>query len=384
MEDNKSNISELIDRLYKGSLSDLELEELAYWYNSFDDTEYEVPESYALTEEEWRVRMSVKLEQRIRRDAVHKRRLFFFSGWSRVAAVFISFVLFGTIGTYLYWDVFKTPRYGATNIDVAPGGNKAMLTLSDGRKIDLDQAASGLLASVGDVEVRKSKNGEIFYQGTSVSTKEMLYSELETPKGGEYHLILPDGTHVWLNAASRLRFPQIFVGGERKVFLEGEAYFDVKHDAKPFKVEAKNQEVTVLGTAFNINAYASEPYVLTTLSRGKVKVISGTQEALLTPGEQSFQAKGQLGQRRADMETALAWRNGKLAFVDAEIEEIMREVGRWYDLEIEYPQGIPRGKITGGISRNSNLRNLLEILEYSGLKFRLEETGGIRRLIVLR
>lgn len=275
--------------------------------------------------------------------------------------------------------------------DVLPGGNKAILKLSDGKTIVLDNAQNGLLAQQGAVQIEKQE-GQLVYKH-STSTAEPLYNTLGTPAGGQFQLKLPDGTWVWLNASSFIMYPTAFTGKERRVSVYGEAYFEVAKDAaKPFKVnvltsggESRNgMEVEVLGTHFNINSYNNEALVKTSLLEGKIKIVSsyynGEQSAILKPGQQAqVEVEGKMKVKdNASMEEVVAWKNGEFLFRSADIGTLMRQVARWYDIDVSYPNGMPKDRFSGKIGRNVNLSQLLEILKYSEVKFELKE----RTLIV--
>jgi transmembrane sensor len=284
-----------------------------------------------------------------------------------------------------------TPVAKATVNDVLPGGNKATLKLGDGKTIVLDNAQNGLLAQQGAVQIEKLE-GQLVYKH-SASTTEPLYNTLGTPAGGQFQLKLPDGTRVWLNASSFIMYPTAFIGKERRVSVYGEAYFEVAKDPNsPFIVnvltsEGKSRngtEVEVLGTHFNINAYNDEALVKTSLLEGKVKIVSdyynGKQSAILKPGQQAqVEVEGKMKVKdNASMEEVVAWKNGEFLFQSADIGALMRQVARWYDIEVGYPNGMPKDRFSGKIGRNVNLSQLLEILKYSEVKFELKE----RKLIV--
>lgn len=268
--------------------------------------------------------------------------------------------------------------------DVLPGGNKATLKLSDGKIIVLDNAQNGLLAQQGAVHIEKQE-GALMYDKTSVKEAPAI-NTLATPAGGQFQLKLPDGTRVWLNASSSITYPTAFTGNERRVMISGEGYFEVAKDAsKPFKVSIQKgndkqpTEVEVLGTHFNINAYDDEALVKTSLLEGKIKIVSdyynGKQSAILKPGQQAqIEVEGKLKvKENASMEEVIAWKNGDFLFQSADIGTLMRQVARWYDIEVRYPNGMPKDKFSGKIGRNVNLSQLLEILKYSEVKFELKE-----------
>jgi len=315
----------------------------------------------------------------------HKNRF----RWVRVAAAAVVVLALGVGG---YWFLNRLAKNNVAKNhgpvqqpigDVQPGRNKAVLTLADGSVITLDSAQNGLLTRQGNINVVKNKNGEVEYQSTGHEQAAVSWNILATPKGGQYQLVLPDGSKVWLNAASSIRYPVAFTGTERRVELTGEAYFEVaplgSHKV-PFIVSIVTPsgvggEVEVLGTHFNINAYSDEPAIATTLLEGKVKVSSmvNGQSSVIKPGQQAAIQQSQISiHDNIDMEQAVAWKNGLTAFTSADIKSIMRQVARWYNVEIVYEGVIPQRSFTGGISRDARLSELLHLLEVSKVHFRIE------------
>jgi transmembrane sensor len=260
--------------------------------------------------------------------------------------------------------------------DIAPGGHKAILTLADGKQITLDSNHNGTLAQQGNVRIIKLHNGELAYKsGGNDSQGEIHYNTLTTPKGGQYQIQLPDGTRVWLNAASSLKYPTAFTGNQRNVTLTGEGYFEVAQNAAaPFTVNAGNGVVQVLGTHFNINAYTDEKAMRTTLLEGAVKVTQAAGQVTLTPGQQAqMNDGGQLNVKTVDTEDVIAWKNEQFAFTNMDIPTVMRQVSRWYNVEIAFAGKTPTGEINGKISRNYNISQVLKMLEYTaGIKYSVE------------
>jgi transmembrane sensor len=261
--------------------------------------------------------------------------------------------------------------------DIPPGGNKAILTLGDGSNITLDSAGNGLLASQGGTSVKQRGKGQLVYESGRNAESAPVFNTVTTPRGGQFHIVLPDGTGVWLNAASSLRFPTAFTGKQRDVEITGEVYFEVAHNKQmPFVVKNGATEITVLGTHFNVMAYDDEKIMRTTLLEGAVKVKRGAREALLTPGQQARigTATGSLGVvDDVDTEKELSWKNGYFQFENESLESIMRQVSRWYDVQVRY-EGNSRGEnFTGRLPRNANVSGVLKILALSGVKFRIED-----------
>jgi transmembrane sensor len=259
--------------------------------------------------------------------------------------------------------------------NVAPGQNKAILTLANGTSIILDSAANGTLTTQGNSKILKL-NGMLSYNTLKNKSSEVFYNTISTPRGGQYQLMLSDGSKVWLNAASSLRFPASFVGKERKVELLGEAYFEVaKNAAMPFKVKVNGMEVEVLGTHFNINSYDNESTIRTTLLEGSVKINKNNSSSFLKPGQQAQMNKaGEIKIiNNVDVEEAIAWKEGKFQFDRADIHDIMRQLARWYDVDVEY-KGNVSSHFGGTISRDVNLSQVLNMLHLTGeVKFQIED-----------
>lgn len=258
--------------------------------------------------------------------------------------------------------------------DVRPASGKAVLTLADGSVIDLEKAGNGSIARQGNVQVIKLTNGELQYKVVSngnAKNSALEFNTMSTPRGGQYQLLLPDGSKVWLNAASSITYPVIFSAAERKVQITGEAYFEVAKDrTKPFRVIAGDISIEVLGTHFNVNAYKDDGPIKTTLVEGSVKI--NTQ--VMKPGE--AYAGGKIFMTNIDQD--IAWKNGVFNFNDQNLSQIMMQLARWYDLEVEFPQGVPKKQYGGEIGRNLNLSQVLKGLENTGLHFELQG----KRLIV--
>ncbi len=268
----------------------------------------------------------------------------------------------------------KTPQ------DILPGSNKATLTLSDGKQVALDDVAKGKVADEDGALIDKSGNGELVYL-PKAKTEKVTYNTLTTPNGGQHHLTLADGTQVWLNAGSSITFPTAFVEKERVVSITGEAYFEVtKNPQQPFKVKVRQQEVQVLGTHFNINAYTNEQQLKTTLLEGAVRVNVNKMMVMLKPGQQSqLTETGSIKvENSIDIEEVMAWKNGLFKLKSADIPSVLRQIARWYDVEIVYEGEMPKGHISGTVPRTMTLSKVLDALQLSGVK--LEVDG--RRVIV--
>jgi len=252
--------------------------------------------------------------------------------------------------------------------------HKAILTLADGSEIILDHTQEGKLAEQGSAQVFRKEGAVLSYHANANTAEAVVHNTLTTPKGGTYQLLLPDGTKVWLNSYSSLNFPSQFSGSERKVTLTGEAYFEVAKNAKmPFKVAVAGMEVKVLGTHFNVMAYGDEKTINTSLLEGSVRVSSAGGNKLLKPGQESRMTKaGQLQVVEADLEEVMAWKNGWFNFNQADVPQLMRQLSRWYDLEVVYEGKVPEGRFSGLVKQANDVGQVLAILKAGGLKFKTQ------------
>jgi ferric-dicitrate binding protein FerR (iron transport regulator) len=306
--------------------------------------------------------------------------------WLRWAAAAAAIVL--SFGIYQYFTSSGAGNHSIAEngkeyqFDVAPGKNSAILTLSDGTKIDLDSAGAGNLAHEGATSIKKAQGHLLYdYQGGLTETR---FNTISTARGNQYMVELSDGTKVWLNAASSITFPAAFTGEERYVKVSGEAYFEVaKMKNMPFKVSfGGDGEIVVLGTHFNVNSYTDDPVIKTTLIEGSVRVSRNGETETLKPGEQA-QMKNNASLkviRDADVDEAVAWKNGFFSFQDADIKTVMLQLARWYDLDIAYEGAPGKQLFTGQIDRSLNLISVLKILDKTKVRFRLEEN---RKLVIL-
>jgi ferric-dicitrate binding protein FerR (iron transport regulator) len=275
---------------------------------------------------------------------------------------------------------------------IMPAHEKAVLTLADGVKIFVDDVQNGFLMNEAGVNIIKQENGEIKYQADYSTKNNLSYNTFSTAKGRQYHLVLSDGTDVWLNAASSISYPVQFNNSERRVSITGEVYFEVTSQLNadndggvPFIVDVVGKgEVQVLGTHFNINAYSDESLINTTLLEGSVRfnALSSSQSILLKPGQQSRLTSTGLLKLATDIDTdeVMAWKNGDFNFRSADIGVILRQAARWYDIEVEYSAALITEKFTGTISRNASLGDFLKILSLSQVKFKF---ANGKRLTIL-
>jgi len=370
----------LIEKYQAGTATQEELSLLSEWYHSFNDSETDMTKEN-VTEKQLANRIKGRLVETIINEnkpvELYPRRKWYLS-----AAAIILIVL--SVGTYIIFasksttqEIVKTkPSILQKSIDIVPGGNKAILVLADGTSIVLDSVSNGTISEQGNIKVEKLNNGLLAYtiNGKQVTEHdEAFYNTISTPRGGQYQVTLSDGTKVWLNAASSIRFPVVFTGTERKVEITGEAYFEVtKNKSMPFKVKAVKSEIEVLGTHFNVNAYDDETSIKTTLIEGLVKVsvpetIGLQTPRFLQPGQQSsINNDGKINiLKNADIEEAMAWKNGRFQFKGTDLKTILRQIARWYDVDIVY-KGNVNLHFTGQLTRNNNVSKVFEKLALTG------------------
>lgn len=306
--------------------------------------------------------------------------------WWAAAAIIIL-----VLGSSVYYILNKNttpqivqnkPVHKQIKNDVAPGYKGAILTLSNGQQIILDSVGNGMLTAQGNTNILK-QNGKIVYDEQNISKSEVLYNTMTTPRGRQYSLVLADGTKVWLNAASSITFPTAFTGNGRRVQITGEAYFEVTKDpTKPFTVSISSPsakldgaEVKVLGTHFNIKAYDDESSIKTTLLEGSVRVTKENSDALLKPGQEALlDDKGEdFKVTEANTGEAVAWKNGLFEFNNMDIKSIMRQLSRWYDIEVVYQGDVEDKSFSGVISQNTNLSQVLKMLQLTkAVHFKVE------------
>ncbi|MGF7079559.1 FecR family protein [Mucilaginibacter sp. UYCu711] len=297
----------------------------------------------------------------------------------------IAVVFIGALAIYSYHSSIKVGVAVVKNIpaktNITPGSNKAILTLQDGSTIVLNDAKEGTLAQQGNANIVKMANGQLVYNKTDTEPEKVLFNTMTTPRGGQYKLTLPDGTDVWLNSASSITYPTAFVGNERNVSVTGEAYFEVAKDkTKPFHVKAGSQTIEVLGTHFNVMAYADEDVIKTTLLEGSVKVTGDKESGILKPGEQSAINKaGDLKVSVASIDEAMAWKNGYFKFNRVGIKYIMRQLSRWYDVDVVYDGRVKEDEFVGTIGRGENIVQALHLLELANVHFKIQD----KKIIVL-
>jgi transmembrane sensor len=367
---NEKEVKDLLDRYRSGTASEADRALLESWYPGYRE---EGTEELGMEERILAVDMVWK---NLNRDEQKIRKIW---SWPRVAAAALVLMSF-SVGTYIYLTREKTidtAHLANTRFDIAPGSNKAVLTLANGKMIKLSDAKKGVVVNAAEVNYNDGSRIDTSSADNKIQkTKENL-AMLSTPIGGTYQLILPDGTKVWLNAGSSIKFPVSFAGlKERKVALTGEAYFEVfKNKALPFRVVSTGQVVEVLGTHFDINTYTDEPTVKTTLLEGSVKINTVT----LKPGEQARRIAGSIQVAAVNTDEVVGWKNDYIVFEDEKIESVMRKIARWYKVEVVYEGEKPTDDFGGRVKRSAYVSQVLTKLELTN-KVHFSVKG--RRIIV--
>jgi len=378
----KEKLIALADKYLRGETTPEEQMQLHAWFDAWQDDEEFISVDEPILKEDIRKRILSKLQQTVTIDTpvINKPLVSFRKKiiWAAASVLLIGFAaVIYFLNTNLSKDKNVVHSPSSPVQDLAPGGDRAVLTLADGSTIVLDSAENGNLTKQGGVNVVKKEDGQLIYSisNESAVSQEILYNTISTPRGGQYQLTLPDGTKVWLNAETSLKYPTVFNDAGREVQLTGEAYFEVatavsNNKKIPFRVHTSSVDINVLGTHFNINAYADESDVKTTLVEGKVYVNATRNSAystVLAPGEQaSWQEAGSSMKliKDADIEQVLAWKNGYFKFQGTELKSIMRQVGRWYDVEVVYENNVEKETFSGDMPRAkyaSEVFNLLEL-----------------------
>ena len=365
----EKEIHVLLEKYITGECSRQEKDFLERWYAS------ELQKKIFETDESDLRTVKDELWERIvdKRPEITKRRITW-RVWAGVAAVLL-------IGFFvIYHETQRTDKTPGEKIvtrtqNVLPGGNKAVLTTGDGKQIILTDEADGVIEQGDGFIIRKQEDGLVSFEITDQKEHATLVNNtIETPKGGIYRVILPDSSKAWLNSASSISFPSNFSNEERSVSIKGEVYFEVRRDvSRPFRVEASQQRIEVLGTKFNINAYADEPYARTSLLEGSVSVRGAEREDVLKPGFEMITNKnGKDRIAKADIEAIMAWKEGVFQFDRVELGALMRQLARWYDVEVIYTGAYPKDEFVGKIKRNEDIRKILNVLRYGNIDVSLE------------
>lgn len=366
-------ITALLNGLHKGKITAVEQAELDEWFHSLkaEPAEFEHWVAESGGEELFSEKLLIRFNQSVARERKAKR--YFYYG---IAA---SLMILLSVGFFFFRTADQSPvKHQSIVVKTAPGGNRATLTMDNGEQVDLNEKPVGYIRRQAGLNIYKASAGKLSYGQTTISSNaKPVYNTLSTPRAGQYEVELPDGTRVWLNAESRLRYPISFRGKDRKVELSGEAYFEVAHNKKkPFKVLTANQEITVLGTHFNVKGYQDEAAVSTTLLQGSVRVMNhlSGKTNLLVPGKQSTisAGKGDIEVRSVSVDQVMAWKNGYFIFENQDIQTIMKLISRWYDVNVIY-KNKANVRLGGTFSKSSDLPALLKSFEMiSDLKFDIQ------------
>jgi len=377
----KINLQELLSKYQAGTISDEERVLLEEWYAQWK------PEQQDLSSEEIdQLKADVWQSLNIGRSPAATKRL-----WPRIGLV-ASVIFCLSVGGYYYLSKSKTEQQQtaakAEKVDIAPGSNKAVLVLNNGSKINLNSQVNGTIAKQGNVKIVKTANGQLAYAPDNSDASAVVYNTLSTPRGGKYDLVLADGTKVWLNSASSITYPTDFKENVRTVNITGEVYFEIVHNAKrPFRVNFKGHTIEDIGTEFNINTYDDEPVIKTTLVAGSIKLSRNSRSVTLRPGQQSITSLSNtdIEVKDADINEATAWKNGLFKFKKAKIEDVMRQLSRWYNVDVAYPYGVPKTVFSGEMIKDANASQILDMLAYFKVNYEIvQQTKGSGKKIIIK
>lgn len=391
MADLVPRIAALITKQWKEELDPAETEELQHWIKA-DPRNEELYEQ--LTHDEalhqqigWHYQfkrsISLKMAAAMATQQVARNRKKKIRAVGAIASVCVLILT-----AFFWWSNRSTTPAVQTIIPVAdnyvpPGKDQALLTLSGGQTIVLDSTGNGVLAKEGNSIIKKTGALLSYESNVSTSTNNPIFNTLSTGRGGQYRMVLPDGSKVWLNAASSIRYPTFFTGDTREVKVTGEVYFEIatqidKHNHRqPFLVQVGDMQIEVLGTHFNVNAYSDELDIKTTLVEGRIKVKTDKETRFIQPGQQARVSHQKMESKVSvisdiNVQEVLAWKNGLFQFTNADIQTLMRQISRWYTVEVSYQGKITSDKFSGKIPRSLDLFKVLQILEQSGVRFELK------------
>ncbi|WP_256004646.1 FecR family protein [Pedobacter deserti] len=374
---NKQHFQDMLERYRQNTANKAEVEFLERYYEAFEEGADLINDhnesSYAFVRNEIKSTADKRIAALQSKGRV--KRL-----WLGGVAAAVAVAIAVSVSAYFFADKSSEDLIAQVDELALPGGNKATLTLANGAQVVLTEAANGEIARQAGISITKTADGKIIYTvakaGADAEMDEataQLKNTITTPNGGEYTVVLPDGTMVKLNAASSLVFPTAFQGDERMVELSGEAYFEVaKNRQMPFRIKSGMQTVEVLGTHFNISAYDNEETMKTTLAEGSVKVSSGSYESIIVPGQQTLvnrQVAGPVKKQAVNLDKELAWTNNQFVFEDDDIRSVMRKISRWYNIDIRYEGDLSDNTFSGGIFRSMRLSEVLKILKLQGFDF---------------
>lgn len=373
--DGKKELNELLDRISNGSASQADLQRYARWCDQFQNSTEEITDFSEIKRS-----MSAEINKRIHPGSRYRT----LRKWGYAAAC--ALLLFaGWLGwrAFEFTDLKKETNIKNRSVDILPGGNRATLQVGQGELFDLSQEQAGIVMEEGSISYADGKT----VLGALPAASHYV---LSTPKGGQYQVTLPDGSKVWLNAATTLKYPSRFADSARVVELIGEAFFEIRKVANeagriPFLVKTKGQTVEVLGTEFNISAYPEESITRTTLVKGTVRVTDHQSKKYseLKPDMQSITGMGTLHVEKVNVSSAIAWKNGLFIFNETPLKEAMSQLSRWYDVEVVYDPAVPPALFFGVISRDIKLRSVLNILKEGGVNFKVVSSESGNKLVVL-
>jgi transmembrane sensor len=362
----KQHFLEILTKYRKNTASTEEIKFLEAYYDVFEANEPLISDQ---NEADF-VYLKENIKKEVDRKIIYQKGVIRKISWLKYAAA-AAVLLLLSVSWFFFAGNHETDRIARIDKNISPGGNKAILTLSGGQKIILNDASTGEIARQSGISITKTDDGQIVYS-IAAADGEVLQNTIETPRGGQYRVILPDGTNVLLNAASSLVYPTAFKGAERLVQLNGEAYFEVaKNKDMPFRVRSAGQTVEVLGTHFNINAYEDERSIKTTLVEGSVKVSSSSATSLLSPGQQAVLSRkdnGLISVRNVNLDKEVAWKSGMFSFEDDDIKSVMRSIARWYDVDVSYKGDMSDIVFSGEIFRTAKLSEVFEILKLNNVQ----------------
>lgn len=366
---NKKRIEELSEKWLNGTITEAEQQEYDLWYDSIQDHEVDGLSESDLAQVESRIYQSIQEREGFDNKPVKVKMVRLLK---RIALVAASIGLFSIAASQFYSmrSQLEKENQALLYSEITPGRDRATLSLDNGSVFDLDSLGKGEIFQQSGIRIEKNEKGELIYSvlGSSDEPTEILTNTISTPKGGQYRISLPDGSQVWLNAASRLTFPTVFTGESRRVELVGEAYFEVAQNKKlPFRVITPKEEVEVLGTHFNVNSYRDVESSMVALLEGKVKVsLSSSEFKVLKPGEQTIVKGGAVEVFPVDLSEAVAWKNGEFMFHNESMKSVMQKIARWYDVEVVVASELENISIWGSVSKYEDIREVLKIIEMTG------------------
>ena len=381
----KKRVEELSEKWLNGTITKAEQEEYDLWYGSIHDHEVNDLSESDLAEVQSKIYQTIQEREGLGNRSVKVKRIRLVK---RVALVAASIGLISIAASQFYSILssqHKRENQALLYSAIAPGRDRATLSLDNGSVFDLDSLGKGEIFQQSGIRIEKNDKGELIYSVLSSSDEQMeiLMNTISTPKGGQYRISLPDGSQVWLNAASKLTFPTAFTGESRLIELVGEAYFEVAQNKKlPFRVITPKEEVEVLGTHFNVNSYSEEESSTVALLEGKVKVsLSSSESRVLKPGEQTVVKAGSMEVYPVDLSEAVAWKNGEFMFHNESMKSVMQKIARWYDVEVVVAPELENVSIWGSVSKYENIKEVLKIIEMTGsVHFSIEG----RRIYVMK